>query len=128
MYALCDSKTFYTYDVEIYCGKQQIGPFFQSNKAMDIVKRLMAPILNSNRNLTTDNFYTSYELAHYLLDNGITTIGTMRSNRREIPTDFLANKSKIPGTSLFGFKMIAPWFRMSLRKKMCYSFIYHARR
>jgi len=65
-YAMCDAKTFYTYKFEIYCGKQPDGPFSVSNKPMDIMKRLVVPIVNSNRNITVDNFYTSYVLDMYL--------------------------------------------------------------
>lgn len=60
MYALCNAKSFDVYSFEIYCGKQKDGPFNVSNKPMDIVKRLVEPKKNSNRNLTTDNYGTSY--------------------------------------------------------------------
>lgn len=72
---------------------------------MDVVKRLIEPIKNSNRNLTTDNFYTSYLLAAYLLENGITFIGTMKKkkNKKEIPPQFLYSKSREVDSSLFGF-------------------------
>lgn len=81
IYALCDSKTFYTWNFEIYCGAQFNGPYKTSNKPFDIVQRLVDPIKKSNRNLTTDNYYTSYPLAEYLLQNGLTLIGTMKKKK-----------------------------------------------
>lgn len=47
IYALCDAKTFYTLNLEIYCGKQMPGPYLKSNKPDDIVKRLVEPIKGS---------------------------------------------------------------------------------
>lgn len=104
LYALCDSRTFYTYNFEVYCGKQKPGPYSASNTSGDVVKRLVQPIENSNRNLTTDNYYTSYPLAEYLLQRGITLLGTMKKNKREIPPEFLPSKLRQPNSSLFGFQ------------------------
>ena len=103
MYALCDAKTFYTTSLEIYCGKQPDGPYALSNSSFDIVKRLIKSIENSNRNLTTDNYYTSVPLADYLLENKIKLIGTLKKNKHEIPPEFLPHKTKEIQTSLFGF-------------------------
>ncbi|CAH1973367.1 unnamed protein product [Acanthoscelides obtectus] len=77
IYALCDSRSYYTWNLEIYCGQQRDGPFQTSNKPFDIVRRLVDPLKNSKRNLTTDNYYRSYPLADYLLQNGLTLIGTI---------------------------------------------------
>lgn len=70
---------------------------------MDIVKRLVEPIKKSNRNLTTDNYYTSYELAIYLLENGLTFIGTMKKNKAKIPPQFLNNSTRDISSTIFGF-------------------------
>ncbi|KAG5870235.1 hypothetical protein JTB14_029109 [Gonioctena quinquepunctata] len=78
IYALSDAKTFYTFNLEIYCGKQVPGPYLKSNKAKDIVKRLVVPIEKSKRNVTTDNYYTSYPLAIYLLTKKLTLLGTLK--------------------------------------------------
>ena len=75
MFALCDAKSFYTSNLEIYCGKKPDGPFSASNTPTDIVKRLVTPIENTNRNLTIDNWYTSVPLADYLLTKRITVLG-----------------------------------------------------
>lgn len=104
MYALCDSNTYYTWNFEIYCGTQRDGPYKSSNKPFDIVQRLVNPLKKSNRNLTTDNYYTSYPLAEYLLKNSITLIGTVKKNKKEIPPEFLPNKIREVGSSVFGFQ------------------------
>jgi Transposase IS4 len=104
MFALCDAKTFYTSKIEVYVGKQPPGPYEASNSPIDIVKRLVKDIENSKRNLTTDNWYTSIPLADYLLHKKITVIGTLKKNKREIPTEFLPDKKKEIGSCIFGFQ------------------------
>lgn len=59
MFVLADAKTHYVNSFEIYCGLQPEGPFRVSNTPTDIVLRLVDHIAGSNRNLTTDNWYTS---------------------------------------------------------------------
>lgn len=104
MYALCDATIFYTSNLEVYCGTQPDGPFKISNSPIDIVKRLVVPIENSNRNLTTDNYYTSIPLADYLLSQKITLIGTLKKNKKEIRTAFQADKRKEISSVLFAFQ------------------------
>ncbi|XP_055928585.1 piggyBac transposable element-derived protein 4-like [Argiope bruennichi] len=104
IFALCDSKTYYCSNMEIYIGKQPPGPFAVENKPLDIVKRLVMPIENSNKNLTTDNWYTSFPLVVYLLEKKITFIGTVKKNKKEIHAEFLPRKHRIVGTSIFGFQ------------------------
>lgn len=119
-YALCDSKTFYTYSLELYCGKQLVGPYGNnSNKPTDIVKRLVEPIKNSNRNLTTDNYYTSYPLAEHLLQVGLTLLGTMKRNKREIPPEFISEKNRQVGSSLSGFQNDMSLTSYVTKKKKC---------
>lgn len=104
MYALCDSKTFYTYNLEIYCGLQPNGPYAVSNSPLDVVKRLVTPIENSRRNITTDNYYTSIPLADFLLQKKLTLVGTLKKNKKEIPPEFLPCKEKVVKSTIFGFQ------------------------
>lgn len=51
---------------------------------MDVVKRLVELIKNSNRYLTTDNYCTRYELVMYCLKNELAFTRTMKKNKVEI--------------------------------------------
>lgn len=104
MFALCDALTFYTSNIEIYCGKQPNGPFALSNTPSNIVDRLIDPIENSGRNLTVDNWYPSVPLADNLLKRKITLVGTLKKNKTEIPIEFQPRKSREVGSSIFRFQ------------------------
>lgn len=104
IFALVDSRTFYTSNMEIYCGTQPDGPFKVSNSPSDVVKRLIHPLYKSGRNLTIDNWYTSYPLAVDLLKEKLTIVGTMRKNKREVPPAFVTSKGREIFSTLFGFE------------------------
>ncbi|GBL83145.1 hypothetical protein AVEN_165356-1 [Araneus ventricosus] len=76
--ALVDSRVFYTWKMEVYTGQQPKGPFQLDNSPGSIVKCLMSPLYNSGRNLTVDNWYTSYPLSQELLKEKITVVGTLK--------------------------------------------------
>lgn len=104
IFALCDAKMFYTANLEVYVGNQPDGPFAQNNSALSVVQRLCEPIYESNRNVTTDRWFTSTELGKSLLRCGLTTIGTIRANKRELPAEFVQRNSRPIGSSMFGFQ------------------------
>lgn len=98
---LCDSRTFYTSNMEIYAGSQPEGPYAVNNSAKDVVERIVQPISGTNRNVTLDNWFTSIPLAIDLLKNHkLTMVGTIRKDKREVPPEFssknftIASKSK----------------------------------
>ena len=45
----------YTFNLEIYAGKQPDGPYKVSNKPADVVKSLVEPINATVRNIGADN-------------------------------------------------------------------------
>lgn len=102
VFSLVDSRSFYTYNMEVYCGKQQPGPFFVSNTSSDVVNRLCLPLSQSRRNVTMDNWFTSVEVANNLLKNHqLTVVGTLRKNKRQIPTEFFLKRPE--KSSMFAF-------------------------
>ena len=50
-----------------------------------------------------DNYFTGIPLAKNLFINKLGLIGTMRSNKNELPLSFLASKDKEANSSLFAF-------------------------
>lgn len=81
IHALCDAKTFYVWNMEIYAGTQPDGPYKgdkQYNSSQAVVKRLIADVSRAARNITFDNWYTSYPLVDSLLrDHDLTAVGTL---------------------------------------------------
>ena len=55
------------------------------NVGTHVVLKLMEPYHNNGHNVTMDNFFTCTELARKLKDKGSSIVGTVRSNRREMP-------------------------------------------
>lgn len=80
----------YTHHFEIYSGKEGDSLLTQSLSER-VVMSLCGDILNCNRTLYTDNFYTSVSLARRLLLQKTHLVGTLRSNRKLNPPN-LAKK------------------------------------
>ena len=73
--------------------------------ASDVVCTLVQPISGQERggrNVTTDNFFTSVELANQLKNKKL-TLGTMKQNKREIPQEFKPASQRDENSSIFGF-------------------------
>lgn len=85
IFAICDSRMFYTGGMEVYLGTQPDGPYKISNKSSDVVLRLSQNIYGSGRNITIDNWFTSIPLVTTLLrQHKLTAVGTIRKNKREL--------------------------------------------
>jgi len=68
-----------------------------------VVLQLTESISGSGRNVTTDNFFTSYQLSKELTKRNLTLVGTVRGNRKEIPLDMLPAADREVKSSVFGF-------------------------
>ena len=100
---LCDAKMWYTYSMEVYVGKQPVGPYEVSNSAKDVVMRLVPSIMGTGRNVTVDNWFCSIPLAIELQKNNLTLVGTLRKNKAELPNQFVNVKTREINSSMFGY-------------------------
>lgn len=104
IYALCDPKVFYTCKMEVYVGKQPPGVWEVNNSPEAVVERMCEPIRGTGRNVTTDNWFTSFKLIENLRKNfKLTLLGTVRKNKREIPIEFSRPINRPEKSSMFAF-------------------------
>lgn len=104
MILINDCKTKYLLGCMPYLGKDQtrltpgigLGHYF--------TKELTQPYHHTNRNVTTDNWFTSVGLVTDLLENcGMTMVGTLKANKRELPDKIKSKEDREPGSSAFLF-------------------------
>lgn len=99
-----DSNSYYTSNMEIFVRNQPQGPFSLDNSTVSTVQRMTSHIEGTGRNVTLDNYFTSISLAERLFEKNLTLVGTLRKNKREIPTSFISNNKERPCPStIFGF-------------------------
>ncbi|CAH1957165.1 unnamed protein product [Acanthoscelides obtectus] len=90
LYKLCLDGG-YTYDLKIYCGEEKVQG---SSVPTNIVMNICEPLLNCGRCIYVDNYYTSMELGHKLLEKKTHLVGTLRKNRKNNPKDVIHKKLK----------------------------------
>ncbi|XP_032364545.1 piggyBac transposable element-derived protein 4 [Etheostoma spectabile] len=102
----CDARSSYAWNMQLYTGKSVSGTpekNLGSRVLLDVTEGLRGP-----RNVTCDNFFTSYALAQRLLaERRLTVVGTMRKNKPELPGALLATKDRAVFSSKFAFTPIA---------------------
>ena len=79
-FLLCDCLTGYAFNGKAYLGGQ--GNQRNIGLANDVVKTLFRPLNLFKINITTNNWFTSSQLAADLLQKQITLLGTIRKKRR----------------------------------------------
>lgn len=72
---------------DMHREKQRLGEY--------IVLHLMEPFVNQGRNVTTDSFLTSLQLAKKLKEKETSLFGTMNKIRREIPDTVRKSNAEI---------------------------------
>lgn len=98
---LSDAHTRYILKMEVYAGKDERPAEERSAKA--VVRRLVKPLEGTGRNVTTDRYYTSIELAEELYnDDKLTLVGTLKSNRKHIPEEL----KKTQGRELYSSRFL----------------------
>lgn len=101
---ICDASTKYMLGGIPYLGKQGTRPRDGVNLGHYLTRELTRPYHGSNRNVTTDNWFTSVPLILDLLNNcGMTLVGTVRANKPEIPSEMKTKETRLHGSSAFLF-------------------------
>ncbi|CAJ1064646.1 uncharacterized protein LOC121561831 [Xyrichtys novacula] len=102
----CDSKSSYAWKMQVYTGKAAdadaaAGHGPEKNLGMRVVLDVTEGL--RDRNVTCDNFFTSYELGQQLLKRNMTMVGTVRKNKPELPPALLSPKGRAVFSSKFAF-------------------------
>lgn len=71
-------------NVGIYFGEQYVAKTKKLSVPTLDVLELVGPIETTNRNVTGDKWFTSIELFDDLKAKGLTYVGTMRKNKRDV--------------------------------------------
>ncbi|CAH2089451.1 unnamed protein product [Euphydryas editha] len=78
-----------------------------SNKPFDVVYQIVQAITRTNRNVTFDNWFNSYDLVQNLLKElKLTCVGILRKNKRQVPEEFTKTHGVEVFSSRFGFQKL----------------------
>jgi Transposase IS4 len=127
---LADARNHYMVQGEVYTGALASG--VRNANALPIptqtVLRLVGPVVHTNRNITGDNWYTSVQLVEELKKVGLTYVGTVKKNKRQIPPEFLASRQREVNSTTFGFqqdKMIVSYVPKKNKAVILMSSMHH---
>ena len=114
MWVYSDAATGYILSFSIY-GKDPNVSISLNGLADDVVMRLLENKFNKVYSVFVDNFYTSPNLFLDLCNKGVSVTGTMRTNRKNFPSELREAWDKKPprGTSIFchyGLITAVRWF------------------
>ena len=87
----CDASNAYPLQGQIYTGKPTDSPR-QVNVGKQTVPNLVSLYKSSGRNVRTYNFFTTMELAKVLNSWNMTLVGTVRKNKRFLPSNMQPTK------------------------------------
>lgn len=96
IWTLCDVKTSYCWNMQVYTGKMNNVPEKEQGKRVVLE---MVDGLSSGYGITADNFFTSLAVAKELLKEQKTITGTIKLNRKEVPLEFRPNRKRIVHSS-----------------------------
>lgn len=116
---MCESKSGYVWDLSIYTGRSEnaenigaelgIDDFLSLPKSSQIVLSLCKDLLGKGYCLTTDNFYSSPQLADILVSHNTDTYGTVKLCRKQIPKNMTKKRNKKTKTEERGYCRVSSW-------------------
>ena len=57
----------------------------QTGLTQSLVEELSTPFHHTNRNIYMDCYFTSFSVVSFLLEHGLTAVGTVTASRRDVP-------------------------------------------
>lgn len=105
IWCLCDSTNAYFLNGQIYTGRT--GNSTEKNQGERVVRELSLKYLNTGRNITTDNFFTTLPLAKFLFSKKTTLVGTVRKTRKFLPEELCGNSRVVGSEFIFHENHIA---------------------
>lgn len=104
-YCLCDTKTSYLLNTYIHTkkGSDSTG-LNEMQKPTRLVVMLCKPIVNSNRYVTTKNWFSSIKVVDELIKRNLTYVGTLKKGKKAIPEQFLQDPQCSMGSFLYSFR------------------------
>ena len=82
-----------------YLGKDETRPGHQCLGEF-VVMKLVEPYVGKGRNVTTDNFFTSFSIAKNLLKKHTSLVGTVNKIRRELPPSVQQQRGELFSTKV----------------------------
>ena len=94
-----DARFPFTYQATVYAGKPESGngPYYidkTENYIKYLVTQIEKDISLQGRNISMDRLYTSISIAEWLLEKKITVVGTLQTNRIEIPDKLKSTRDR----------------------------------
>lgn len=94
MWWVNDSQSSYPYEGQLYTGLAPSGERDVGQGQRIIRELCIDNFKGSGRNVTCDNFFTTYDLAEELKSNNLSLLGTVNQRRRLIPKELLPSKDR----------------------------------
>ena len=93
VWVLCESDTGYVYNMQVYTGKVEGRQ--EKGMAHRVCMDLLTPVLGTNLHVYMDNLYTSVGLLNDLHVRSVKACGTVRANRKGLPTTLLPKNVRL---------------------------------
>lgn len=100
---LVDNCNTYVLNALPYIGEGTFtnNDFVDMNLSSKCTLTLLKPYFGSGINVTMDNWFSSFPLFEKLKSQNITAVGTVRSNRRDVPTIAKSTTNRQQGSALY---------------------------
>nr|XP_061828933.1 piggyBac transposable element-derived protein 4-like isoform X1 [Nerophis lumbriciformis] len=101
IWTLCDVETSYAWNMQVHTGTPASAAAGEVNQGMRVVLELSDGL--EGHTITTNNFFTSFPLAAELQKKKMALVGTIRTNKQELPPQLIKIGGREVLSSKFAF-------------------------